>query len=534
MDIPELIKKLKEAKVINTLVGDFSFVKQIGEGGNSNVCLYKKNDIEFAVKFFSKGIENKSKTERFIDEYFGMAQIPSHPNIANYLHLDTVTLNDEKYLIIIMKIYKSTLEGTLWGEEDKSVYAEKIKILYEDLLQAIEHLHAHGIIHRDIKPQNILVNGKSGRFVLSDFGISKFDPETIAKEAETKDGERLANYRYCSPEQRGRKLPASFSSDLYSFAQVIQEYATGDISQGGGRTRLKYQDIEFLEIVDKVIEKCLMHQPENRFGSVSELRDFMLKESVFYKEKNKRIQQEKEISNSWDFLFKFNMAIAKGFPSVKIISEITSSVKISYFLQCIDETIKSAEHKDMLWMIKSDRGDLNYYGAKYIRGSEFEINYGNFLHQANISKLLVYYDNTHPYKSFFIILIDAMKHFDCVETDDLKKTKSRNTLPKKVDEAVEWQGYYFDVEDADNPYIEIEGVTYENDRKSFRQLSRFVATEALFVSPSNVIDYRVGQNIFVGNLLADIISQNSLSLDSVRRYWDSVAGRYNYWITSRL
>lgn len=54
MDILGLIKSLREAKTINTLVGEFSFVKQIGEGGNSNVCLYIKNDIEFAVKFFFK------------------------------------------------------------------------------------------------------------------------------------------------------------------------------------------------------------------------------------------------------------------------------------------------------------------------------------------------------------------------------------------------------------------------------------------------------------------------------------------------
>lgn len=283
MDIKNLIKKLKETKIINTLVGEFSFDKQIGEGGNSNVCLYKKNDVEFAVKFFSKGTENSSKIKRFIDEYFGMAQIPSHPNIDRYFHLDTVILDDEKFMIIIMKRYKSSLNETLEEETDKSVYTDKIRALFENLLNAIEHLHAHGIIHRDIKPENILIDDVNNRYVLSDFGISKFDPENIAKEAETKAGERLANYRYCAPEQRGRNVPASYSSDLYSFAQVIQEYATGDINHGGGRTQLKFHDTEFIRIVDKVINKCLMHNPENRFSDVEELKLYMLHESDRYK-----------------------------------------------------------------------------------------------------------------------------------------------------------------------------------------------------------------------------------------------------------
>ncbi|HIE5372699.1 TPA: serine/threonine protein kinase [Proteus mirabilis] len=534
MDIPNLIKKLKEIKVISTLVGEFSFIKQIGEGGNSNVCLYKKNNIEFAIKFFSKGVNNKSKKDRFIDEYFGMTQIPSHPNIANYFHLDKVTLHNDEYLIIIMKLYKSALKGTLTGEEDKDVYTKKLRALYYDLLGAIEHLHTYGIIHRDIKPQNILVDEESGRFVLSDFGISKFDPENIAKEAETKDGERLANYRYCSPEQRGKNFSASFSSDLYSFAQVIQEYATGDINQGGGRTRLKHQDIEFIQIVDKVIEKCLMHQPGNRFSNVSELNDFMTKESNSYKEKKKRIEKERDINCSWDFLYKFNMAIAKGFPSVKEISEITAPDKIARFLQCIDDTIKNTEHKNNLWMIQSNGGDLNYYGTEHISTNTFEINYGGFPHQANISKIIVHYNNTIPYKSFFIILVDRMDHFVYVDTTDLKKTKIRNTLPQKIDDVVEWQDYYLDPQDADNPYIEIEGKIYKNDKKYFRRLNRFVATEALFVLPSNVFDYRFYHNDIVKNLLADIINKNSLSQESARKYRFDIARHYNYWITSRL
>lgn len=534
MDISDLINKLKKNKTINTLVGDFHFVRQIGEGGNSNVCLYKKNDIEFAVKFFSKGIDNSSKTDRFIDEYFGMAQIPSHPNIADYLHLDTVTLDDEKHLIIIMKLYESALKGTLADEEEQSVYTNKLRNLYNDLLQAIEHLHAHNIIHRDIKPQNILVDVKTGNYVLSDFGISKFDSETFAREAETRAGERLANYRYCSPEQRGKEVPSSFSSDLYSFAQVIQEFATGDINHGGGRTKVKFQDVEYMHIIDKVIARCLMHKPEERFNDVDELKDYMVKESDIYQKEKKHLEQEKYEIESWNYLHELNTAIARGFPTIKKVGEITDPVKMVHFFDCIDETIKTEGNKNKLWMIQSDGGDLNYCGTKHIRENEFEINYGCFLHQACISKILVNYDDMRPYKNYFIILVDSMEPFEYADTADLSMYKTREYYPEKVDEAVVWEGHNFDPQDTQNFYIEIEGTIYEKNRESFRKIHRFVSTEALFVSPTNVIGHRVNQNDLVETLLSNCMRDNAMSLDFAREYWDGVRGNYANWITNRL
>lgn len=54
MDVINLVRKLKAMGTISTLVGEFSFIKQIGEGGNSNVCLYTKNGLNFAVKFFKR------------------------------------------------------------------------------------------------------------------------------------------------------------------------------------------------------------------------------------------------------------------------------------------------------------------------------------------------------------------------------------------------------------------------------------------------------------------------------------------------
>jgi len=489
MDVTNLVRKLKEMGTISTQVGEFSFIKQIGEGGNSNVCLYTKNGLNFAVKFFSKGTELQSKADRFIDEYFGLAQIPSHPAIAEYFHLDSITIDNDKLLIIIMKCYASALNDTLKDETDEGIYTEKLKILFEDLLSAIEHLHKHKIIHRDIKPQNILRDAQTGRFVLSDFGISKFDPESIAREADTREGERLANYRYCSPEQRGKSIPTSFSSDLYAFAQVIQEYATGDINQGGGRQRIKFTHSEFLRIADSVVSKCLMHDAEKRFQSVSELREFMHKESDAFKENVRHMEKEREISISWDYLFKLNRAIAKGFPSVNTVGEITDPKRIARFLNCINETLQKEGHEKMLWLTDSRGGDLNFYGATDLGNNEFEINYGTYLHQTKIRKIFVHYDDVRPYRNFFIILIESMSPFNYTSTFDLNIIKSRTFSPSSVDHAVQWNGKYFDPQDMQNLYVEIEDQVYENDKSIFRDVHRFVADEALLISPYDVISH---------------------------------------------
>lgn len=535
MDVTKLVSKLKAMGTISTLVGEFSFIKQIGEGGNSNVCLYTKNGLDFAVKFFSKGTEYESKADRFIDEYFGLAQIPSHPAIAKYFHLDSITVdNDNFLLIIIMKRYASTLSGTLKDETDEMVYTEKLKVLFDDLLSAIEHLHKYQIIHRDIKPQNILLDAHTGRFVLSDFGISKFDPESIAREAETQEGERLANYRYCSPEQRGKSIPASFSSDLYAFAQVIQEYATGDINQGGGRERIKFTHSEFLRIIDSVISVCLMHDPDKRFRSVLELKEFMHKESATFKEEVRYMEQEREINVSWDYLFKLNHAIAEGFPSVKKVGEITSPERIARFLNCINVTLQEENFKGRLWLTDSRGRDLNYYGATHLRGNEFEISYGGFLYQTNIQKILVHYDDVRPYQNFFIILTGSMPPFSFTSTSDLNTQKLRSYVSSDVDYAVQWNGKYFDPQDVQNLYVEIEDQVYKNDKAKFRDAYRFVAEEALLISPYDVINYGVNQNEFAQTLLKQCLSEHTLTEISARQYWHAVGGRYNFWISSRL
>lgn len=88
MDVTKLVSKLKAMGTISTLVGDFSFIKQIGEGGNSNVCLYTKNGLDFAVKFFQKA---RSLSQRPTGLLMSISGWPKYPHIRPSQNTFTLT-----------------------------------------------------------------------------------------------------------------------------------------------------------------------------------------------------------------------------------------------------------------------------------------------------------------------------------------------------------------------------------------------------------------------------------------------------------
>ena len=85
-----------------------------------------------------------------------------------------------------------------------------------------------------------------------------------------------------------------------------------------------------------------------------------------------------------------------------------------------------------------------------------------------------------------------------------------------------------------NLYVEIEEQVYENDRSTFRNVHRFVADEALLISPSNVISHHINQNNLPPTLQNQCLSEQMLTEESARQYWQAVRNRYSSWISDRL
>ena len=203
--------------------GPYRLVREIGKGGMGTVYLGQRDDQEYhidvAVKVVTPGMDTSFVLQRFRRERQILASL-DHPHIARLLDGGTI---GENLPYIVMEYVDGARITEYCRAKDLSV-DQRLR-LFQDVCSAVEHAHRHFVVHRDIKPGNILVT-HAGVVKLLDFGICKLlysDP--LGKETVTEAG-RLMTPDYASPEQiRGE--PVTVVSDVYSLAAVLYELVTG-------------------------------------------------------------------------------------------------------------------------------------------------------------------------------------------------------------------------------------------------------------------------------------------------------------------
>lgn len=171
-----------------------------------------------AVKMLKETINNDTQSvKRFLNESKAVSML-SHPNIVN---IYDVSVKDSLKYIVMEHIRGITLKNYI--NRKGALNLREVYSYTEQILLALEHAHAKGIVHRDIKPQNIMLL-KNGRIKVADFGIAKLpDAETV-----TMTDKAIGTVYYISPEQAsGKKIDAR--SDLYSLGVVLYEMTTGKL-----------------------------------------------------------------------------------------------------------------------------------------------------------------------------------------------------------------------------------------------------------------------------------------------------------------
>ncbi|MGM9642780.1 MAG: PASTA domain-containing protein [Eubacteriales bacterium] len=197
----------------------YKIEKLLGTGGMSVV--FKATDITdgsaVTIKMLRDEIaDDKDALAGFINESKAVSML-SHPNIVSIRAMSVKTRR--KYLVME---YIDGISLRTYMDRRGALDFDEVISFSEQILAALEHAHSRGIVHRDIKPQNILVL-KDGIIKVTDFGIAKL-PESA--KGDTMTDNAIGTAFYISPEQAAAK-PTDHRSDLYSFGVMMYEMATG-------------------------------------------------------------------------------------------------------------------------------------------------------------------------------------------------------------------------------------------------------------------------------------------------------------------
>ena len=213
------------ADQIGRRVGSYKIVREIGRGGMGSVYLGARADDEFskraAIKLIRTGMNTDYVVRRFLSERQILANL-DHPNIARLLDGGT---NEDGLPYFVMEY----VEGQPIRE-----YCDTLRLstderlrLFGDVCSAVHYAHQNLVIHRDIKPGNILVTA-DGTVKLLDFGIAKLFGLGPSRDETTQGAARVMTPAYASPEQV-KGDPITTASDVYSLGVLLYELLTGHL-----------------------------------------------------------------------------------------------------------------------------------------------------------------------------------------------------------------------------------------------------------------------------------------------------------------
>ncbi len=248
----------------------YEILELIGSGGMANVYKARCHRLNrlVAVKILKSDLaDNADFRRRFRDESRAVAQL-SHANIVSVY--DVSTSGDTEY--IVMELIDGITLKQYMERRGRMDWRESLHFITQ-IMRGLSHAHSRGIIHRDIKPQNIMVL-RDGSVKVADFGIA-----CLANANQTLTQEALGSVHYISPEQaRGDRIDAR--SDIYSAGVVLYEMLTGRLPfEGDSAVSVAIQHLSSVPLAPRDIDpsipeplelicmKAMSSDPDKRYAS---------------------------------------------------------------------------------------------------------------------------------------------------------------------------------------------------------------------------------------------------------------------------
>ncbi len=276
-----IMEEAKEESLEGKLIGPYKILRLLGKGGMGKVYLAEdtKLDRKVALKFLSSKLTDDVWARRqLIKEARAVANL-NHPNICIVYDLE----EHDGYIFIVMQYIKGETLAALIS--NKLLEPKQVVRLAVQIVSALAEAQAHGIVHRDIKPQNIMVTA-DGQAKVLDFGLAKLIQQrqgaTDSESLSSRLGGVPGTVPYMSPEQlRAEKL--DFRSDIFSFGIVLYEMISGRNPYSRANdadiiTAILTSDPPLINIVAdipaemaRITHKCLNKNRDQRYQSASEL-----------------------------------------------------------------------------------------------------------------------------------------------------------------------------------------------------------------------------------------------------------------------